>query len=154
MIGAITRSLMPMSERCTCARFMHSHAYSLTVRSTLSAIARSLSAVPVGNQIADYLRLSCLGGLADVEHRLAIYAPSLVIDCGQASAVGNDQGRVCTGHRLGCRIGSRRLRLVSVYVQRSDGMLELRNERWRRGGGPAVPATRLGEHASRGLIAS
>src|SRR5690349_12754841 len=34
--------LMPMSERCTCARFMHSHAYSLTVRSTLSAIARSL----------------------------------------------------------------------------------------------------------------
>ena len=109
-------------------------------------------------EIADYLRLSCLGGLADAEHRLAIYAPSLVIDCGQASAASYDQGRVCKGHRLGCRIGSRRLRLVSVYVQRSDGMLELTSAGgvaadWRRGRGLAVPATRLGEHVDRGLIA-
>ena len=42
-----------MSERCTWARFMHSHAYSLMVRPALSAIARILSTVPVGNQI-DY----------------------------------------------------------------------------------------------------
>jgi hypothetical protein len=31
-------TLMPMSEREPCARFMHSHAYFLTVRSTLSAL--------------------------------------------------------------------------------------------------------------------
>ena len=39
---AAERPHMPNSGRCTCARFMHSHAYSLTVRSTLSTIARSL----------------------------------------------------------------------------------------------------------------
>jgi hypothetical protein len=38
----LARPLVPNSGCCTCARFMHSHAYSLTVRSTLSTIARSL----------------------------------------------------------------------------------------------------------------
>jgi len=37
---------------------MNRSAYSLTVYSTLSAIAAAFSAVPVGNQIADSGRLS------------------------------------------------------------------------------------------------
>jgi len=53
----LQHALMPNSGRCTCARFMHSHAYSLTVRSALSAIARSLFHRSGRNQIADFERL-------------------------------------------------------------------------------------------------
>jgi len=46
-------SVVPNSEREPGARFMHSHAYFLTVRSTLSALVCSLFHCPAGNQIAE-----------------------------------------------------------------------------------------------------